>query len=321
MRCFPQNKKNIFSIKLIIVLFALGMLIFKAPQDVKAEQIKANGNKKIQILFVGNSKTSYNQIPGKFKELAKAGKYNVEVSTVMQNQKTLDYLGKKYAKTLKNKKAAYVILQESTEVMLDYKQYYYGVKRVINLVKAKNPKVKIILRDTWLTQDATDSQKREAHANTVDIAKRIGAKVCNDGTAMYTGMDFYSSLDLLVDDRHQTKAGAYLVACCIYNSVFGKSVYGNSYTAGLKRDTAKLIQNIADNIRGKMNVKKNFKTLKKYSTFKVSVPSATKIRWVIDDKDVVEYKSAGKFRIKRKGMCTITGIYKGTVYYYFVMGR
>ena len=49
------------------------------------------------------------------------------------------------------------------------------------------------------------------------------------------------------DKRHPTLIGTYLAACTTYAAVYGKSPEGNSYTAGLAPELAKVLQAIAWN--------------------------------------------------------------------------
>ena len=201
-------------------------------------------NKTLKVLFVGNSKTYVNDIPAKFAGLAKAGGYKVSISTATQGGKTLKYLASKYKSKI-NKSYDIVILQEQTDAYKGkYSTFLSGAKSISKMVKAKNPNVKIYVRQTWVYKNSSSSERNKAYTNAKNVAKNINASLIYDGKAMYK----LNASSLYKDRTHQSSKGAYLSACCIYNSVFNESPVGLSYKAGLSSSTVKKLQQVANTV-------------------------------------------------------------------------
>jgi len=192
-------------------------------------------NKTYKILFVGNSKTYINDIPAKFKGLAKAAGYKVDITEATEGGRTLKYLASNKKSTITKKAYDYVILQEQT--------YTYAKK----LVKNKNSKVQLIVRQTWVKKSSSASMKEKAYNHAQKIAKEIDADLVYDGKAFDKSRSTYSSINLYKDDTHQSSAGAYLSACCIFKTVFNQSPVGLTYKSSLSMDKAKKLQKISDN--------------------------------------------------------------------------
>lgn len=197
-----------------------------------------------KILFVGNSKTYVNDVPGKFKKLVEAGGKRVSVTSATKGGKTLEYLASNYKNTI-NKAYDIVIIQEHTNPYKgDYNAFLSGAKSVSAMVKSKNPNVKLFVRQTWVLKDSSTSVRKTAYKNAENVAKNIGASLIYDGKAIYK----LSASTAFSDDRHQTNEGAYLTACCVYNALFNKSPVGLNYNAGLSSSTAKKLQKIANDV-------------------------------------------------------------------------
>jgi glycerophosphoryl diester phosphodiesterase len=210
---------------------------------------KNNKNKKINVLFVGNSKTYVKDIPKKFKGLAKAGGYNkVSVTAVTQGGKTLKYLASKYSKKISKEKYDYVIIQEGSDNYPNYNEFLEGAKQISNLVRNKNKDAKIYLRQVWLLKNSSNEEKKQVYENAEKVAKNINAKLIYDGKSFDKCNSQYPSINLYSDDRHQTLSGAYLAACSIYESIFNESSVGLSYKAGLSADNVIKLQQIAHDI-------------------------------------------------------------------------
>lgn len=226
--------------------------------DPNAEELKPltdpNTNNKqnetIKILFVGNSKTYVNNIPKKFKGLAKAGGYNVSITTATKGGRTLKWLAKNKKSIITKKAYDYVIMQEQSDTYAKkYSTFLSGAKAVKRLVKAKNPEVNLIVRQTWVYRSSNSKKRQKAYENAQKVASNIGASLVYDGKAFDKCRSTYSSINLYKDGTHQSVAGAYLSACCIYKKIFSQSPVGLSYRAGLSASSAKRLQQISDKVQ------------------------------------------------------------------------
>lgn len=199
----------------------------------------------LQVLFVGNSKTYVNNIPSKFKSLAKSKGYNVTVtSATIGGTKLYDVANKKKS-ILTDKAYDYVIMQEQSAAYQNYSTFLKGAKQVKKYATQKNPNAKLFVRQVWLYKNTKNTTT--IYKNAANVANAISASLIYDGKAFYSTP---SSINLFTDDRHQSNAGAYLSACCIYSSVFKKTPVGLSYKAGLSSATALKLQKIAAKASG-----------------------------------------------------------------------
>lgn len=206
-------------------------------------------DKKIKILFVGNSKTYINNIPKKVQELAKSGGYTkVSVKKVTQGGKTLSYLANKYKGKIEKEAYDYVILQEQSDNYTNYNDFLGGAKQVSKLVRGKNEEVNIYVRQVWLYKNSGVQARTKVYQNAEKVAENINANLIYDGKAFDECRSKYESINLFKDDKHQSEAGAYLSACSIYEAVFKESSVGLKYKSKLNADQAKKLQEIAHNI-------------------------------------------------------------------------
>jgi len=215
---------------------------------------------KIEILFVGNSKTFKSNIPDKFKKLAKNGGYSVNISTATKGGKTLEYLTTKSNKsedeltgnnnynTIIGKAYDYVVMQEqSTTYASDYDKFLSGAKNLKKLVKKKNNNVKLFVRQCWVHKSSVASERNKGYSNAKNVANKIGASLIYDGKAMYKAKS-KTNIKLFIDNIHQSKAGAYLAAASIYSAMFDRSPVDLNYVAGLNSADAKTLRQIAWNV-------------------------------------------------------------------------
>jgi hypothetical protein len=98
---------------------------------------------------------------------------------------------------------------------------------------------------TWAYKDKPEMAVQLAEQYTI-------AGNANDALVIPAGLAFAKAIakrpDLEFyqpDERHPTLIGTYLAACTAYAAVYGKSPLGNDYTAGIDPDTARFLQQTA----------------------------------------------------------------------------
>ncbi len=245
MKTPVRLQKKIWQIPVLLLFFLC--CIFLQPQQAAAKTSKKST---IHILFVGNSKTARNNLPDEFEQFAGAEGKRVQVDSVTLGGKTLNYLASHQAtaKEMTQRKYDYVVLQEHTDAQTNYSKYLKGARKVTKLVQKKNPKVKMVVRKTWLRSNSSKKARQTAYTNTEKVAARIGAVVSEDGPAFDLCEKTWPNILLYVDIKHPTYAGTYLSVCCIYSAIFHESPMGCSYTAGLNPYRAKKLQRIAKEV-------------------------------------------------------------------------
>lgn len=246
--------KKIFS--LISMMLVMAIVCVNIP-SMSVEVNAATKSKKVQILFIGNSKTiSYGSPAKTFEALANNNGKNVEVTLCGEGGKTLKEIvnTKKYKDIMTKKSYDYVVMQEGIKPYLgktttQYNNYKYGVETIAKLVRQKNPNVKIFIRQVWVGKEygtknqiygtgqatrkfyiredefCTTTDKNRAYGNTKKLAKSIGASVIYDGYIMGAYNNKYIKLEdnlFRKDNYHQTRYGSAVAATAIYAGIYNE---------------------------------------------------------------------------------------------------
>lgn len=264
MNSYSQNtteKRYLFLIVLLAaVIFAPGYLL---PQDKDSESEKDT----TRILFIGNSYTFMNDLPGTFKKLAESGGETVitDISAISGATLAKHSRNKNTINKIKNGKWDYVVLQEhSLGTLVDsfkVNNTYPAVEYLDSLIKKQ--KAKTLLYMTWgrkrggaqvLDTLRTKYYKDYFEMQTVieksyrDLGKKIGAEIIPAGLAWESVIKKYYFANLWQkDESHPNIEGTYLNACVFYATIFGKSPAGLSYTDGIDKNYARFLQETAYN--------------------------------------------------------------------------
>lgn len=221
--------------------------------------------REISILMIGNSKTFYEDTGRKLKNISQNGGYSTNVKWFTKEEgvggKSLQYIYEKKLSEI-SKSYDYVIMQENVPNMMEnYKNFYNGVFNITKAVKSKNKNVKVYLRQSYLreAQNITtiDQYKKSVAYDNVnkivndnEIKKITKINLIRDGESMYLANSKYG-LDVFADSiYHQTPIGAYLVADCIYATIFNEDPLKNTYVDndnGYYSGTAMVLRKIAYN--------------------------------------------------------------------------
>lgn len=219
----------------------------------------------VRILFVGNSYTHYNNYFSLFSKLCKKGGHPVYVRHVTKgghsltgaaNEKDLEGAHLKYLLT--TQKWDYVVLQERHHLPIRNPQ------RTTNAVKKIAPSIreagaKMVLFMTWVPdkghKDYRKFRKKVPNRKTYyekiktfyeTLGEETDALVAPIGTAFYQAQKEFPNIRLIRKDRsHPTKAGSYLSACVMYETIFQESAVGNPYKGSLAAKKAKKLQKTA----------------------------------------------------------------------------
>lgn len=115
-------------------------------------------------------------------------------------------------------------------------------KHAQSLVKAE---VRPVLFMSWAYKDKPEMTAQLAEQYTM-AANANDALVIPAGLAFAKAIGKQPDIELYeADKRHPSRAGTYLAACTVYATLYRKSPIGLSYTAGLSRELATLLQTAA----------------------------------------------------------------------------
>ena len=204
----------------------------------------------LQILFIGNSYTSRNNLPRLLTELAlEAPKpKNVQVDVIIAGGASLRrHWNAGTARTaLQASRWDYVVLQEQSTLPVKNRARYHDNVRLFDAEIARNG-ARTALYLTWARQHAPETQDTITRA-VEDIAAQINARVIPVGRAWQMATIEKPRLPLYVaDGSHPSTAGSYLAACVFYVSLFDEPPLGWAVAESLNlgRDTAAALHTVA----------------------------------------------------------------------------
>lgn len=211
-----------------------------------------------RVLFIGNSYTFTNDLPGMFTKLAHAGGHLVETGMAAQGGWTLaDHVNSPTTlNQITSSRWKYVVLQEQSEIpaiQQSRSTIMYPAARVLaGQIEGTNATPIFFLtwahRDGWPDYGFQDYQTMQLQIDSgyLGIAQELSVPLAPVGYAWLLATGQNSQMDLWqADGSHPTEQGTYLAACVFYAVIFRQSPQGLSYQAGLSNETATFMQQIA----------------------------------------------------------------------------
>lgn len=216
----------------------------------------AKDPKKLHVLFIGNSLTSKNNLPGIIAGMAAASGRELAFTAHLVGGATLKkhWTDGKALGKIKEGHWDYIILQDmSRESYVDRDaMFQYGRLFDAEVHKAGS---KLVLYMTWALEDAADKYPAIVEAYTT-LGKELHAQVVPVGSAWHTmSSETKPASQLYVaDHKHPTASGSYLAACMFYRVFFGapsgglpnKIEWKQKPLLDLPPDEAAALQRIAD---------------------------------------------------------------------------
>lgn len=200
-----------------------------------------------KILFIGNSFTTRNNLPGLITQLAEARGHQLQHQLIQASGASLRMHWNKgeAQKSIEQTRYDYVVLQEqSTLPQKNPQRFHENVRLFDPLIKASKAKTALYL--TWARQNAPETQAAITGAYT-SIGQEIGATIIPVGIAWQNFLKQNRSPALHDKDQsHPTLAGSYLAACVFFAGLFGESPVGiASDLKGLTPEESALLQKAA----------------------------------------------------------------------------
>lgn len=214
-----------------------------------------------KILFVGNSHTYTNDLPGVFYQMAQAGGHNVDVYDLTEGSYTLarysdpeDEMGAILTEALESEPWDFVVLQENTNaaISINAKKDMYPYARILDQ-KIHDAGGQTVFLMTWAPEDGAGILSREAVQGMLsrgyqDIARELDALLIPGGDIFMEALKQNSDFVLLGEDgQHPSEEGTYLAACASYALIFQETPVGNPFLFDLEEEKAAEIQALAEN--------------------------------------------------------------------------
>ena len=232
----------------------------------------SNNPKAVQVLFVGDSLTYVNDLPGTFRQLAETGGHSINAPMVGTGGETLTEhsLSQAELDKIRSQHWHYVVLQEQSQVpifaSLNYTDSDTGKKFADEMYTAAHQLDAVIHgqgaqtiffvawgRDesraqSMISQHPMSSSQMQQYINAAykNVADSLGGRtIAPVGSAWQTarirGVPDNALWDVN-DGYHPAIAGTYLAACVFYATIFKESPIGLSYTGGLSQNDASILQ-------------------------------------------------------------------------------
>lgn len=179
------------------------------------------------ILFIGNSFTARNDVPGMIAQLAAARGYQLQHQLISAGGASLRMHWNKgeAQQAMKQTRYDFVVLQEqSTLPIKNAARMHENIRLFDQAIRESGAKTALYL--TWARQNATEAQEAITKAYTT-VSEELDATVIPVGVAWQNFLRHNQSPVLHDKDlSHPTLAGSYLAACVFFAVLFGESPVG-----------------------------------------------------------------------------------------------
>ena len=213
------------------------------------------------VLMIGNSYSSSNDLQGMILELAASEGKNLTTELIAVGGWSLgDHANSTETMNMIDAEEwDYVVLQEQSVIpsLADYREeFMLPAARVLDQAIAETG-AETLLFMTWARETGMADVGFATYAAMQDqitigyraLGDELGAQVLPAGVAWQRAIGRDPGLDLWQPDgSHPTAAGTYLAACVIFASIYQESPVGASYRAGLSRNDARALQEVAESV-------------------------------------------------------------------------
>ncbi len=285
----------------------------------------------LKILFIGNSYTHMNDMPGMLQHMANKGGQNAIIEKNTQSGASFRVHSKRddMYEAIKRRKWDYVILQGYSRELshsiehIDTATVPY-IQQIVDSIHSNNACTNILFYMTWGYEngflDREEINTYEKMADSIAVGYRyIGEKF--NFPVVPVGMVWKevknkSKIDLYAPDRaHPSKDGSYLIATTFYNAIFNESnehVFTNTvsekYAEVIKREASVYIRSHRKDYlldRNKITIKSWLSKEGDYMLyFNSSYPDSLPIKWIFGD-GKQSSERIGTYKYKKPGSYVI----------------
>ncbi len=205
----------------------------------------------MKILFIGNSFTARNNLPGLIAQMAAVRGQQLQHQLIQAGGASLRMhwnkgeAQKAIQRTSGQPRYDYVVLQEqSTLPQKNPQRFHENVRLFDQAIKAAGSKTALYL--TWARQNAPETQQAITDAYTA-IGEELGSTIIPVGVAWQNFLGQHRAPALHDKDQsHPSFAGSYLAACVFFAVLFGENPVGITCDVkGLTQAEAESLQKTA----------------------------------------------------------------------------
>jgi hypothetical protein len=226
MMHIPAFKYGVWVLGLVI-LACISIAIVRVEGITEKTQEKSQ----LHILFIGNSYTYVNNLPGWVRQLSiEAGETpSLETEMVAIGGASLQRHWKmgEALKQIQSQQWDYVVLQEQSTLPLTDPATMNRYARLFDRA-IKRAKAQTLFYLTWTKQDRPETQERVANSY-LKIAQKLNAKIAPVGPAWQQVQLKNPQLNLYYrDGSHPSPIGSYIAACVFYSILSDRTPIGLS---------------------------------------------------------------------------------------------
>ncbi len=247
---------------------AVEVMDFFAPLELKKPEMPLPETP--YVLFLGNSFTFYNDMPGMFEQLSHSGGIMADVYDLTEGSYRLsmfcdpkDELGAVTLEALEDYDWDYVVLQEQSRLptapeMVEL-EMRPSAQDLDGRIRAANGQTVLLM--TWAYEDGDDwewlgqrlvttreEMQTQLAGTYIEVADELDALLAPAGIAFLRCAAEHPEIVLWdeEDGMHPAPAGTYLGACVLYATLYDQSPVGLEYVPeALDAETAAVLQQVA----------------------------------------------------------------------------
>jgi len=213
----------------VVCRVLLAMLACACASTAPAPRAKSNRGPPLEILFIGNSYTFFNDMPGMLDELARASGRELHQQSVVVGGASLEahWNGGAGAavKAIAARPWRYVVLQERGRQPIEDRAAFDRHARLLAAKIAERRSTALFFLP-WPRQWEPQQQSELTYAITT-LADELRAEIAPVGPAWGAVLKQKADAGLYASDgRHPTPAGSYLTALVFFAKIFGVSPEG-----------------------------------------------------------------------------------------------
>jgi lysophospholipase L1-like esterase len=217
MNFISNNSSRRLFILLPLVIF-VGIYSSDSFSVSSQEQTKAT-----KVLFIGNSYSFYNDLPGMLEKLAKANGKNIETKIVARNGASLQehWNEKKALKTLNGENWDFIVLQERSSIVRDKTGLALKYAGLFDDA-AKKINAQTLLYSTPAYK--SEKNRLASYQAYLKLADKLKAEVVPVSPAFEKVFSKLPQIELHAPDGvHPNPTGTFLAAYLFYSKIFGNS--------------------------------------------------------------------------------------------------
>ena len=243
-----------------LAICLVGFFVFVVRDPISGDlDLVRSDRPGVRVLFVGNSLTYYNGMPGMVRDLAKGNPDGPAVFAVQyaRGGSTLDDgLGDDRLRDLiADERWQTIMLQENSNISSRTRDVEADMLPAAAALDAmgRARRARTILFETWgyeegvpRSDDSYEQMQLRVNWSYRAVGSRLAAAVAPVGEAWRAAVSGRPGIDLWKGyGLHPTETGSYLAACVFYAMLTGRDPANSSFTAGLDRGDARWLARLA----------------------------------------------------------------------------